>query len=173
MFSSVKTKGDPSIERLQQVIRNEGIGGEDPGSTADTVNLKPAAAMIGTEGLENKVQDLSVANAEEEKVEEEEAEGDNVEEEAEQQEELADANKDIVEVLEDLSSQVFSSAELDVGDDSPLGHFHKVLASKKGRVHLGSRFSPAKKWKPSAGRPNSWTDSSTVKVGKARACKKL
>ena len=101
MFSSVKTKGDPSIERLQQVIRNEGIGGEDPGSsTVDTVNLKPAAVMIGTEGLENKVQDLSVANAEEEKVEEEEAEGDNVEEEAEQQEELADANKDIVEVLE-------------------------------------------------------------------------
>ena len=35
MFSSVKTKGDPSIERLQQVIRNEGIGGEDPGSTVE------------------------------------------------------------------------------------------------------------------------------------------
>ncbi|MCO5606499.1 hypothetical protein L7F22_060687 [Adiantum nelumboides] len=127
----------------------------------DTVNLKPAAAsvdvpvtatkvMIGTEWLENKVQDLSAANVEEEKVEEEEAEGDNVEEEAEQQE-LADANKDIAEVLEDLSSQGFSSVELDLGDDSPLGHFHKVLASRKGRVHLGSRSFPAKKWRPSAG----------------------
>ncbi|MCO5595332.1 hypothetical protein L7F22_049374 [Adiantum nelumboides] len=135
--------------------------GERHGSTADTVNLKHAAAsvdvpitamkvMIGIEWLENKVQDLSAANAEEEKVEEEEAEGDNVEEEAEQQE-LADANKDIAEVLEDLSSQGFSSAELDLGDDSPLGHFHKVLASRKGRMHLGSRSSPAKKWKPSAG----------------------
>ncbi|MCO5594993.1 hypothetical protein L7F22_049030 [Adiantum nelumboides] len=127
----------------------------------DTVNLKPATAsvdvpvtatkvMIGTEWLENKVQDLSAANAQEEKVEEEEAEGDNVEEEAEQQE-LVDANEDIAEVLEDLSSQGFSSAELDLGDDSPLGHFHKVLASRKGRVHLGGRSSPAKKWKPSAG----------------------
>ncbi|MCO5613195.1 hypothetical protein L7F22_067471 [Adiantum nelumboides] len=127
----------------------------------DTVNLKPAAAsvdvpvtatkvMIGTEWLENKVQDLSAANAEEEKVEEEEAEGNDVEEEAEQQE-LADANKDIAEVLEDLSSQGFSSAELDLGDDSPLGHFHKVLASRKGHMHLGSRSSPAKKWKPTAG----------------------
>ncbi|MCO5571487.1 hypothetical protein L7F22_025227 [Adiantum nelumboides] len=160
VFSRVKTEDEPSLERLQ-VVRNEGIGGEDHGSTADTVNLKHAAAsvdvlvtvtkvMIGTEWLENKVQDLSAANAEEEKVEEEEAEGDNVEEEAEQQE-LADANKDIDEVLEDLSSQGFSSAELDLGDDSPLGHFHKVLASRKGRVHLGSRSSPAKKWKPSAG----------------------
>ncbi|MCO5590547.1 hypothetical protein L7F22_044518 [Adiantum nelumboides] len=160
VFSRVKTKDEPSLERLQ-VVRNEGIGGEDHGSIADTVNLKPAAAsvdvlvtatkvMIGTEWLENKVQDLSAANAEEEKVEEEEAEGDNVEEEAEQQE-LAYANKDIAEVLEDLSNQGFSSAELDLGDDSPLGHFHKVLASRKGRVHLGSRSSPAKKWKPSAG----------------------
>ncbi|MCO5595457.1 hypothetical protein L7F22_049500 [Adiantum nelumboides] len=160
VFSRVKTEDELSLERLQ-VVRNEGIGGEDHGSTADTVNLKPAAAsvnvpvtatkvMIGTEWLENKVQDLSAANAEEEKVEEEEVEGDNVEEEAEQQE-LADANKDIVEVLEDLSSQGFSSAELDLGDDSPLGHFHKVLASRKGRVHLGSRSSLAKKWKPSAG----------------------
>ncbi|MCO5564146.1 hypothetical protein L7F22_017802 [Adiantum nelumboides] len=159
VFSRVKTKDEPSLERLQ-VVRNEGIGGEDHGSTADTVNLKPATTsvdvsvtatkvMIGTEWLENKVQDLNAANAEEEKVEEEEAKGDNVEEEAEQQE-LADANKDIAEVLEDLSSQGFSSAELDLGDDSPLGHFHKVLASRKGRVHLGSRSSPAKKWKPSA-----------------------
>ncbi|MCO5592711.1 hypothetical protein L7F22_046714 [Adiantum nelumboides] len=158
VFSRVKTEDEPSLERLQ-VVRNEGIGGEDHGSTTDTVNLKPAAAsvdvpvtatkvMIGTEWLENKVQDLSAANAEEEKVEEEEAEGDNVEEEAEKQE-LADANKDIAEVLEDLSSQGFSSAEL--GDDSPLGHFHKVLASRRGRVHLGSCSSPAKKWKPSAG----------------------
>ncbi|MCO5571488.1 hypothetical protein L7F22_025228 [Adiantum nelumboides] len=138
VFSRVKTEDEPSLERIQ-VVRNEGIGGEDHGSTADTVNLKPAAAsvdvhvtatkvMIEIEWLENKVQDLSAANAEEEKVEEEEAEGDNVEEEAEQQE-LADANKDIAEVLEDLSSQGFSSAELDLGDDSPLGHFHKVLAS--------------------------------------------
>ncbi|MCO5575989.1 hypothetical protein L7F22_029796 [Adiantum nelumboides] len=159
VFSRVKTEDEPSLERLQ-VVRNEGIGGEDHGSTADTVNLKPAAAsvdvrviatkvMIGTEWLENKVQDLSAANAQEEKVEEEEAEGDNVQEEAEQQE-LVDANKDIAEVLEDLSSQGFSSAELDLGDDSPLGHFHKVLASRKGRVHLGSRSSPTKKWKPSA-----------------------
>ncbi|MCO5609089.1 hypothetical protein L7F22_063311 [Adiantum nelumboides] len=123
VFSRVKTEDEPSLERLQ-VVRNEGIGGEDHGSTADTVNLKPAAAsvdvpvtatkvMIGTEWLENKVQDLSAANAEEEKG--------------------------------------FSSAELDLGDDSPLGHFHKVLASRKGRMHLGSRSSPAKKWKPSAG----------------------
>ncbi|MCO5556150.1 hypothetical protein L7F22_009694 [Adiantum nelumboides] len=78
---------------------------EEQGVLKDTVNLKPTTAsvdvpvtatkvMIGTEWLENKVQDLSAANAEEEKVEEEEAEGDNVEEEAEQQE-LADANKDI------------------------------------------------------------------------------
>ncbi|MCO5568174.1 hypothetical protein L7F22_021870 [Adiantum nelumboides] len=159
VFSRVKTEDEPSL-RLH-VVRNEGIGGEDHGSTADTVNLKPAAAsvdvpvtatkvMIGIEWLENKVQDLSAANAQEEKVEEEEAEEDNVEEEAEQQE-LPDANKDIAEVLEDLSSQGFSSAELDLGDDSPLGHFHKVLASRKGRVHLGSRSSPAKKWKPSAG----------------------
>ncbi|MCO5553643.1 hypothetical protein L7F22_007168 [Adiantum nelumboides] len=160
VFSRVKTEDKPSLERLQ-AVRNEGIGGEDHGSTADIVNLKPATAsvdvpvtttkvMIGTEWLENKVQDLSAANAEEEKVEEEEAEGDNVEEEVEQQE-LADANKDIAEVLEDLSSQGFSSAKLDLGDDSPLGHFHKVLASRKGRVHLGSRSSLAKKWKPSAG----------------------
>ncbi|MCO5588622.1 hypothetical protein L7F22_042579 [Adiantum nelumboides] len=160
VFSRVKTEDEPSLERLQ-VVRNEGIGKEDHGSTADTVNLKPAVAsvdvlvtatkvMIGTEWLENKVQDLSAANAEEEKVEEEEAEGNNVEEEAEQQE-LADANKDIAEVLEDLSNQGFSSAELDLGDDSPLGHFHNVLASRKGRVHLGSRSSLAKKWKPSAG----------------------
>ncbi|MCO5612821.1 hypothetical protein L7F22_067092 [Adiantum nelumboides] len=137
VFSRVKTKDEPSLERLQ-VVRNEGIGGEDHGLTANTVNLKPAAAsvdvpvtatkvMIGTEWLENKVQDPSAANAQEEKVEEEEAEGDNLEEEAEQQE-LVDANKDIAEVLEDLSSQGFSSAELDLGDDSPLGHFHKVLA---------------------------------------------
>ncbi|MCO5562765.1 hypothetical protein L7F22_016397 [Adiantum nelumboides] len=158
VFSRVKMEDKPSLERLQ-VVRNEGIGREDHGSTANIVNLKPAAAsvdvpvtatkvMIGTKWLEN-VQDLSAANAEEEKVEEEEAEGDNVEEEAEQQE-LADANKDIAEVLEDLSSQGFSSAELDLGDDSPLGHFHKVLVSQKGRVHLGSRSSPAKKWKPSA-----------------------
>ncbi|MCO5578237.1 hypothetical protein L7F22_032075 [Adiantum nelumboides] len=178
VFSRVKTEDKPSLERLQ-VVRNEGIGGEDHGSTADTVNLKPAVAsvdvpvtatkvMIGTEWLENKVQDLSAANAEEEKVEEEEAEGDNVEEEAEQQE-LVDANKDIAEVLEDLSSQGFSLAELDLGDDSPLGHFHKVLASRKGRVHLGSRSSPAKKWKPFAGRPNSQPNSYVVKVGKARA----
>ncbi|MCO5595723.1 hypothetical protein L7F22_049769 [Adiantum nelumboides] len=94
VFSRVKTEDEPSLERLH-VVRNEGIGGEDHGSTADTVNLKPAAAsvdvpviatkvMIGTEWLENKVQDLSAANAQEEKVEEEEAEGDNVEEEAEQ-----------------------------------------------------------------------------------------
>ncbi|MCO5584490.1 hypothetical protein L7F22_038418 [Adiantum nelumboides] len=182
VFSRVKTENEPSLERLQ-VVRNEGIGGEDHGSTADTINLKPATAsvdvpvtatkvMIGTEWLENKVQDLSAANAQEEKVEEEEAEGGNVEEEAEQQE-LADANKDIAEVLEDLSSQGFSSAELDLGDDSPLGHFHKVLASRKGRVHLGSRSSPAKKWKPSADRPNSQPNSYVVKVGKARACKKL
>ncbi|MCO5561139.1 hypothetical protein L7F22_014760 [Adiantum nelumboides] len=160
VFSRVKTEDEPSLERLQ-VVKNEGIGREDHGSTADTVNLKPATAsvdvpatamkvMIGTEWLENKVQDLSAANAKEEKVEEEEVEGDNVEEEAKQQE-LADANKDIAEVLEDLSSQGFSSAELDLGDNSPLGHFHKVLASKKGRMHLGSRSSPAKKWKPSAG----------------------
>ncbi|MCO5561748.1 hypothetical protein L7F22_015371 [Adiantum nelumboides] len=160
VFSRVKTEDKPSLERLQ-VVENEGIGGEDHGSTADTVNLKPAAAsvdvpviatkvMIGTEWLENKVQDLSAANAQEETVEEEEAEGDNVEEEVEQQE-LADANKDITEVLEDLSSQGFSSAKLDLGDDSPLGHFHKVLASRKGCVHLGSHSSPAKKWKPSAG----------------------
>ncbi|MCO5597072.1 hypothetical protein L7F22_051146 [Adiantum nelumboides] len=160
VFSRVKKEDEPSLERLQ-VVRNEGIGGEDHGLTADTVNLKPTATsvdvpvtatkvMIGTEWLESKVQDLSAANAEEEKVEEEKAEGDNVEEEAEQQE-LAYANKDIAEVLEDLSSQGFSSAELDLGDDSPLGHFHKVLASRKGRVHLGSRSSPAKKWKPSAG----------------------
>ncbi|MCO5567598.1 hypothetical protein L7F22_021292 [Adiantum nelumboides] len=159
VFSRVKTEDEPSLERLQ-VVRNEGIGGEDHGLTADTINLKPAAAsvdvpvtamkvMIGTEWLENKMQDLSAANAQEEKVEEEEAEGDNVEEEAEQQE-LADANKDIAEVLEDLRSQGFSLAELDLGDDSPLGHFHKVLASRKGCVHLGSRSSPAKKWKPSA-----------------------
>ncbi|MCO5587175.1 hypothetical protein L7F22_041122 [Adiantum nelumboides] len=125
VFSRVKTEDEPSLERLQ-VVRNEGIGGEDHGSTANTVNLKPTAAsvdvpvtatkvMIGTEWLENKVQDLSAANAQEEKVEEEEAEGDNVEEEAEQQE-LADANKDIAKVLEDLSSQGFSSAELDLGD---------------------------------------------------------
>ncbi|MCO5608946.1 hypothetical protein L7F22_063164 [Adiantum nelumboides] len=145
VFSRVKTEDEPSLERLQ-VVRNEGIGGEDHGSTADTVNLKPSTAsvdvpvtatkvMIETEWLENKVHDLSAANAEEEKVEEEEAE----------QQELADANKDIVEVLEDLSSQGFSSAELDLGDDSPLGHFHKVLASRKGRVHLGSRSSLAKK----------------------------
>ncbi|MCO5547936.1 hypothetical protein L7F22_001391 [Adiantum nelumboides] len=158
-FSRVKTEDEPSLERLQ-VVRNEGIGGEDHGSTADTVNLKPAAAsvdvpvtatkvMIGTEWLENKVQDLSATNAEEEKVEEEEAKGDNLEEEAEQQE-LADANKDIAEIFEDLSSQGISSIELDLGDDSPLGHFHKVLASRKGRVHLGSCSSPAKKWKPSA-----------------------
>ncbi|MCO5559157.1 hypothetical protein L7F22_012750 [Adiantum nelumboides] len=156
----VKTEDEPSLERLQ-VVRNEGIGREYHGSTVDTINLKPAIAsvdvpvtatkvMIGTEWLENKVQDLSAANAEEEKVEEEEAEGDNVEEEAEQQE-LVDANKDIAEVLEDLSSQGFSLAELDLGDDSPLGHFHKVLASRKGRMHLGSRSSPAKKWKHSAG----------------------
>ncbi|MCO5592578.1 hypothetical protein L7F22_046581 [Adiantum nelumboides] len=160
VFSRVKMEDKPSLERLQ-VVRNEGIWGEDHGSTADTVNLKPAAAsvdvlvtatkvMIGIEWLENNVQDLSAANVEEEKVEEEEAEGDNVEEEAEQQE-LTDANKDIAEVLEDLSIQGFSSAELDLGDDSPQGHFHKVLASRKGRVHLGSRSSPAKKWKPSAG----------------------
>ncbi|MCO5582003.1 hypothetical protein L7F22_035893 [Adiantum nelumboides] len=160
VFSRVKTEDKPSLERLQ-VVRNEGIGGEDHGSTVDIVNLKLAAAsvdvpitatkvMIGIEWLENKVQDLSAANAEEEKVEEEEAEGDIVEEEAEQHE-LVDANKDIAEVLEDWSSQGFSSAELDLGDDSPLGHFHKVLASRKGRVHLGSRSSPAKKWKPSAG----------------------
>ncbi|MCO5587932.1 hypothetical protein L7F22_041885 [Adiantum nelumboides] len=160
VFSRVKTEDEPSLERLQ-VVRNEGIGGEDHGSTTDIVNLKPAAAsvdvpvivtkvMIGTEWLENKVQDLSAANAEEEKVEEEEAEGDNVEEEAEQQE-LADANKDIVEVLEDLSSQGFSSLELDLGDDFPLEQFHKLLASRKGHLHLGSRSSPAKKWKPSAG----------------------
>ncbi|MCO5576066.1 hypothetical protein L7F22_029873 [Adiantum nelumboides] len=160
VFSRVKMEDKPSLERLQ-VVRNEGIGGENHGSTVDTVNLKPAAAsvdvhvtatkvMIGTKWLENNVQDLSAANAEEEKVEEEEVEGDNVEEEAEQQE-LLDANKDIAEVLEDLSSQGFSSAELDLGDDSPLGHFHKVLASRKGRVHLGSCSSPAKKWKPSAG----------------------
>ncbi|MCO5601301.1 hypothetical protein L7F22_055420 [Adiantum nelumboides] len=116
-----------------------------------------------------RLQDLSAANAQEEKVEEEEAEGDNVEEEAEQQE-LVDANKDIAEVLEDLSSQGFSSAELDLGDDSQLGHFHKVLASRKGRVHLGSRSSPAKKWKPSVGRPNSQPNSYVVKVGKAHAC---
>ncbi|MCO5587115.1 hypothetical protein L7F22_041062 [Adiantum nelumboides] len=178
VFSRVKTEDEPSLERLQ-VVRNEGIGGEDHGSTADTVNLKPAAAsvdvpvtatkvMIGTEWLENKVQDLTAANAQEEKVEEEEAKGDNVEEEAKQQE-LADANKDIAEVLEDLSSQGFSSAELDLGDDSPLGHFHKVLASRKGRVNLGSRSSPAKKWKPSASRPNSQPNSYVVKVGKARA----
>ncbi|MCO5551993.1 hypothetical protein L7F22_005501 [Adiantum nelumboides] len=157
VFSRVRTEDEPSLERLQ-VVRNEGIGGEDHGSTVDTVNLKPASdsvdvsvtamkVMIGTEWLENKVQDLSAANAEEEKVEEEEAEGDNREEEAEQQV-LADANKDIAEVLEDLSSQGFSSAELDLGDDSPLGHFHKVLARRKGRVHLGSRSSPAKKWNP-------------------------
>ncbi|MCO5600573.1 hypothetical protein L7F22_054687 [Adiantum nelumboides] len=69
---------------------------EEQGVLKDTVNLKPAAAasvdvpvtatnvMIGTKWLENKVQDLSAANAEEEKVEEEEAEGDNVDEEAEQ-----------------------------------------------------------------------------------------
>ncbi|MCO5613296.1 hypothetical protein L7F22_067572 [Adiantum nelumboides] len=142
--------------------------------------LKPAAAsvdvpitatkvMIGTEWLESKVKHLSAANAEEEKVEEEEAEGNNVEEEAKQQE-LVDANKDIAEVLEDLRSQGFSSAKLDLGDDSPLGHFHKVLASRKGRVHLGSRSSPAKKWKPSASRPNSQPNSFVVKVGKARAC---
>ncbi|MCO5550386.1 hypothetical protein L7F22_003870 [Adiantum nelumboides] len=160
VFSRVKTEDEPSLEKLQ-VVRNEGIVGEDHGWTADIVNLKPATAsvdvpvtatkvMIGTEWLENKVQDLSAANAQEEKVEEEEAEGDNVEEEAEQQE-LADANKDIAEVLEDLSSQGFSSAELDLGDHSPLGHFHKVLASRKGRVHPGSHSSPAKKWKPSAG----------------------
>ncbi|MCO5587528.1 hypothetical protein L7F22_041478 [Adiantum nelumboides] len=159
VFSRVKMEDEPSLERLQ-VVRNEGIGGEDHGLTADTINLKPAATsvdvpvtatkvMIGTEWLENKVQDLSAVNAQEEKVEEEEAEGNNVEEEAEQQE-LADANKDIAEVLEDLSSQGFSSAELDLGDNSPLGHFHKVLASRKGRVHLGSRSSPTKKWKPSA-----------------------
>ncbi|MCO5548178.1 hypothetical protein L7F22_001636 [Adiantum nelumboides] len=146
VFSRVKTEDKPSLERLQ-VVRNEGIGGEDHGSTVDTVNLKPATAsvdvpviatkvMIGTERLENKVHDLSAANAEEEKVEEEEAEGDNVEEKAEQQE-LADAYKDIAEVLEDLRSQGFSSAELDLGDDSPVGHFHKVLASRKGHVHLG------------------------------------
>ncbi|MCO5579402.1 hypothetical protein L7F22_033257 [Adiantum nelumboides] len=175
VFSRVTTEDEPSLERLQ-VVRNEGIGGEDHGSTADIVNLKPAAAsvdvpvtatkvMIGTEWLENKVQDLSAANAEEEKVEEE----DNVEEEAEQQE-LADANKDIAEVLENMSSQCFSSAELDLGDDSPLGHFHKVLASRKDRMHLGSRSSPAKKWKPSAGRPNSQPNSFVVKVEKARAC---
>ncbi|MCO5572553.1 hypothetical protein L7F22_026308 [Adiantum nelumboides] len=138
VFSRVKTKDKPSLERLQ-VVRNEGIGREDHGSTADTINLKPAVAsvdvpvtvtkvMIGIEWLENKVQDLSAANVEEEKVEEEEAEGDNVEEEAEQQK-LVDANKDIAEVLEDLSSHGFSSTELDLGDDSPLGHFHKVLAS--------------------------------------------
>ncbi|MCO5582531.1 hypothetical protein L7F22_036429 [Adiantum nelumboides] len=120
-------------------------------------------------GSSGRSKDLSAANAEEEKAEEEEAEGDNVEEEAEQQE-LADANKDIAEVLEDLSSQGFSSAELDLGDDSPLGHFHKVLASRKGRVHLGSRSSPAKKWKPSASRPNSQPNSFVVKVEKARAC---
>ncbi|MCO5587955.1 hypothetical protein L7F22_041908 [Adiantum nelumboides] len=182
VFSRVKTENKPSVEKLQ-VVRNEGIGGEDHGSTANTVNLKPAAAsvdvpvtamkvMIGIEWLENKVQDLSAANAEEEKVEEQEAEGDNVEEEAKQQE-LVDANKDIAEVLEDLSSQGFSLAKLDLGDDSPLGHFHKVLASRKGRVHLGSRSSPAKKWKPSTGRPNSQPNSFVVKVGKARACKKL
>ncbi|MCO5584653.1 hypothetical protein L7F22_038584 [Adiantum nelumboides] len=148
VFSRVKTEDEPSLERLQ-VVRNEGIGREDHGSTADTVNLKPAAAsvdvpviatkvMIGTEWLENKVQDLSAANAQEEKVEEEEAEGDNVEGEAEQHK-LADANKDIAEVLEDLSSQDFSSAELDLGDDSPLGHFHKVLAidcSAEAEMHV-------------------------------------
>ncbi|MCO5610582.1 hypothetical protein L7F22_064821 [Adiantum nelumboides] len=83
VFSRVKTEDEPSLERLQ-VVRNEGIGGEDHGSTADTINLKLAAAsvnvpvtatkvMIGTEWLENKVQDLSAANAQEEKVEEEEA----------------------------------------------------------------------------------------------------
>ncbi|MCO5599998.1 hypothetical protein L7F22_054106 [Adiantum nelumboides] len=160
VFSRVKMENEPSLERLQ-VVRNEGIGGKDHGLIVDIVDLKLAAAsvdvlviatkvMIGTEWLENKVQDLSAANSEEEKVEEEEAEGDNVEEEAEKQE-LADANKDIAEVLEDLSSQGFSSAELDLGDNSPLGHFHKVLASRKGRVHLGSRSSPAKKWKYSAG----------------------
>ncbi|MCO5577808.1 hypothetical protein L7F22_031641 [Adiantum nelumboides] len=65
VFSRVKTEDKPSLERLQ-VVRNEGIRGEDHGSTADTVNLKPAAAsvdvpvtatkvMIGTEWLENKV----------------------------------------------------------------------------------------------------------------------
>ncbi|MCO5560783.1 hypothetical protein L7F22_014403 [Adiantum nelumboides] len=176
VFSRVKTEDEPSLERLQ-VVRNEGIGGEDHGSTVDIVNLKPAAAsvdvhvtatkvMIGTKWLENKVQDLSAANAEEEEVQEEEAEGDNVEEEAKQQE-LADANK---EFLEDLSSQGFSSIELDLGDDSPLGHFHKVLTSRKGHLHLGSRSSPAKKWKPSVGRPNSQPNSYVVKVGKARAC---
>ncbi|MCO5550024.1 hypothetical protein L7F22_003501 [Adiantum nelumboides] len=179
VFSRVKTEDESSLERLQ-VVRNEGIGGEDHGSTADTVNLKPATAsvdvhvtatkvMIRTEWLENKVQDLSAANAEEEKVEEEEAEGDNVEEEAEQQE-LVDANKDIAEILEDLSSQGFSSTELDLGDDPPLGHFHKVLASRKGRMHLVSRSSPAKKWKLSTGRPNSQPNSFVVKVEKARAC---
>ncbi|MCO5570801.1 hypothetical protein L7F22_024529 [Adiantum nelumboides] len=136
VFSRVKTEDEPSLERLQ-VVRNEGIGGEDHGLAADIVNLKHAAAsvdvsvtatkvMIGTKWLENKVQDLSAANAEKEKVEEEEAEGDNVGEEAEQQE-LADANKDIAEVLEDLSSQGFSLVELDLGDDSPLGHFHKIF----------------------------------------------
>ncbi|MCO5592041.1 hypothetical protein L7F22_046035 [Adiantum nelumboides] len=147
VFSRVKMEDKPSLERLQ-VVRNEGIGGEDHGSTADTVNLKPAATsvdvpvtatkvMIGIEWLENKVQDLSVANAEEEKVEEEEAEGDNVEEEAEQQE-LADANKDIAEVLEDFSSQGFSSAELDLGDNSPLGHFHKIAVdcSAEAEMHV-------------------------------------
>ncbi|MCO5593672.1 hypothetical protein L7F22_047688 [Adiantum nelumboides] len=148
VFSRVKTEDEPSLERLQ-VVRNEGIGGEDHGSTVDTVNLKPTVAsvdvpviatkvIIGAEWLENKVQDLSATNAEEEKVEEEEAEGDNVEEEAEQQE-LVDANKDIAEVLEDLSSQGFSSAELDLGDDSPLGHFHKVLAidcSVEAEMHV-------------------------------------
>ncbi|MCO5560154.1 hypothetical protein L7F22_013761 [Adiantum nelumboides] len=93
VFSRVKTKDESSLERLQ-VVRNEGIGGGDHGLTADTVNLKPATAsvdvpvtatkvMIGTEWLENKVQDLSAANEEEEKVAEEEAKGDNVEEEAE------------------------------------------------------------------------------------------
>ncbi|MCO5555426.1 hypothetical protein L7F22_008971 [Adiantum nelumboides] len=146
------------LQEIKHVVR---LIREEQGVLKDTINLKPAAAsvdvpvtatkvMIGTEWLENKVQDLKAANAQEEKVEEEEAEGDNVEEEAEQQE-LADANKDIAEVLEHLSSQGFSSTELNLGDDSPLGHFHKVLASRKGHVHLGSRSSLAKKWKPSAG----------------------
>ncbi|MCO5582301.1 hypothetical protein L7F22_036193 [Adiantum nelumboides] len=123
------------LQEIKHVVR---LIKEEQGVLKDIVNLKPAAAsvdvpitatkvMIGTEWLENKVQDLIATNAEKEKVEEEEAEGDNVEEEAEQQE-LADANKDIAEVLEDLSSQGFNSAELDLGDDSPLGHFHKVLA---------------------------------------------
>lgn len=81
-------------------------------------------------------------------------------------------NEEIYDVLKDLESEGHDPNI--VGDDSPLGHLLGQIARKKGRSHMVTRASPAKKWKVTTGTTKSQKPKSpSVKVGKSRACKKL